>query len=264
MSVYSISTSVFDKAPAGYKSCVKCWQIKPATTDFFVVVWIYREDVYIGNTCLDCIQAHEDRIQEQRLKKEEEREEKNKLRRNLYAPLKYCKQCGKLKPNTTEYFLPASRPGRALSARCRNCVKQHNYHQRSTNSNLNRGIRYTHRILKITLPYSFSFDDEARALDYFHGYCAVCGKPLRDLFGEIEPHLDHWIALSDPRLDNPGTVPTNMVPLCNKCNLSKHNADPVKWLNGKFGPRKAKQIQQRVEAYFQWVREQDGDNHTST
>jgi 5-methylcytosine-specific restriction endonuclease McrA len=115
------------------------------------------------------------------------------------------------------------------------------------------------RAREASLPFNFSTFAADRALEYFHGCCAVCGKPLRDLFGDIKPHFDHWIPLSDPRENNPGTVTTNMVGLCNKCNMSKHDHDPIDWLNMKFDQRKAKRIIQRVETYFDWVRRQDAE-----
>jgi hypothetical protein len=73
--------------------------------------------------------------------------------------------------------------------------------------------------------------------------------------------MDHWIALSDPRPDNPGTVPTNIVPLCHGiggCNNRKSNRDPVEFLETEFGVRRARQILTRINAYFAWVKEQGG------
>ncbi len=71
--------------------------------------------------------------------------------------------------------------------------------------------------------------------------------------------MDHWIAISDLRPDNPGTVATNMIPLCHGisgCNNKKQNKDPIEWMRQEYGTRKAKPIIARIEAYFEWVREQ--------
>ena len=111
------------------------------------------------------------------------------------------------------------------------------------------------RARKVGLPDQFTEFDIKRALDYWHGCCAVCGRPLRDLFGEVTPHLDHWIAVSDPRSDNPGTVVTNMVPLCSPCNFTKNARDPIEWLIREYGKRKANQIANRIETFFEWVKE---------
>lgn len=102
------------------------------------------------------------------------------------------------------------------------------------------------------LPSTLTVDNWERALEYFKGCCAVCGRPA-GLWHTISQ--DHWIPLSNPSC--PGTVPENIVPLCNAkkdghdgCNNSKNNQEPIAWLNWKFGPRKAKRILARIQAYF--------------
>ncbi len=115
------------------------------------------------------------------------------------------------------------------------------------------------RSLKSFLPHDFTPEDEARALNFWNGYCAVCGRPLNDLFGEHQQAMDHWIALSDPRPGNPGSVVTNMLPLChgiNGCNNKKGSLDPIEWLEREFGKHKSREILGRIEAYFEWAAEQ--------
>ncbi len=146
-----------------------------------------------------------------------------------------------------------------------NLEKCREHHRNYYKNNREKAQEYSrHReTLKHNLPFAFDAIDERRALEYFHGRCAVCAEPLRDLFGERIPHLDHWIALSDLRPDNPGTVPWNMVPLCSQCNQSKHAQDPVEWLQKTFGKRKARQITTRIEEYFEWIKTQDGSERTA-
>lgn len=111
---------------------------------------------------------------------------------------------------------------------------------------------------KKALPSTFIEENWLNALDYFAGRCAACNRPINGLFHTA--HADHWVALSSP--DCPGTVATNIVPLCGGqggCNQSKKDRDPEEWLKSKFGTRKAKEILARINAYFDWVREQDGD-----
>jgi 5-methylcytosine-specific restriction endonuclease McrA len=115
------------------------------------------------------------------------------------------------------------------------------------------------RSRKNRVPFNFTVADQRRALNYFHGYCPVCQKPLRDLFGDHHPQLDHWIPLADSRPDNPGTVPWNMVPLCNRCNSSKQGSDPLIWLESKFGKHKARLISERIERFFEWTKRKDGE-----
>lgn len=110
-----------------------------------------------------------------------------------------------------------------------------------------------------SLPYDFTPDMWQRALDYFNGVCPACGRQFVDLFDERTAHADHWIPLSSP--DCPGTVPTNIIPLCggiDGCNQSKGYKDPIEWLTWKFGKRRAREILKRIEAYFEWVKAQGG------
>lgn len=111
---------------------------------------------------------------------------------------------------------------------------------------------------KLELPDTLTTEQWQYALDYFNGCCAVCGRPLKDLFGTHTASIDHWIPLSSP--DCLGTTADNCIPLCHGfdgCNGSKNYRDPVEWLNGKFGKRKAKTILERINAYFEIVRDRD-------
>lgn len=120
-----------------------------------------------------------------------------------------------------------------------------------------RLIKQRYRARKTGLPDTFTKEEWARALDYFHGCCAVCGRQLNDLFGEHTAAMDHWIPLSSSEC--PGTVATNMLPLCHGldgCNNAKAGRMPEEWLNERYGRRKAKQILERITAYFKWAEEQ--------
>lgn len=104
------------------------------------------------------------------------------------------------------------------------------------------------RARKRSFPDAFTLQDKIRAFEYFEYRCAVCGRP-RGLWHTLA--MDHWIPLDSP--DCPGTVPVNMVPLCHGvdgCNNSKINRDALEWLTQHFGKRKAKQIFERVQVYF--------------
>lgn len=117
------------------------------------------------------------------------------------------------------------------------------------------------RARELALPNTLTSAQWQRCLEYWGYRCAVCGK-LCGLWTIIS--ADHWIAVSDKRLDNPGTVATNIIPLCHPtkdgsggCNLSKQGKDPLSWLTKAYGKRKANEITHRIEKYFDWVREQD-------
>jgi hypothetical protein len=103
------------------------------------------------------------------------------------------------------------------------------------------------------LPSDFSAGDWARAVEYFNGRCAVCDRPP-GLWHTLA--ADHWIPLTHP--DCPGTVPTNIVPLCHQdggCNNHKSSKHPEQWLVETFGMRRAGEILERINAFFEWVKE---------
>lgn len=110
------------------------------------------------------------------------------------------------------------------------------------------------RACKRSLPDTFTGDEAIATLTYWQWKCAYCGVQLNQLsmFEDIKLHFDHYIPLSDPRRDNPGSVRGNMVPACHKCNLSKQNGDPIIWITRKF-PHKAKKIIAAIESYFKAV-----------
>lgn len=131
---------------------------------------------------------------------------------------------------------------------------------RQTNPQVFRASWHRYRARKLALPDTFTAQDWLRCLDYWHYCCPVCGRQLRDLFATHKPAADHWIALTDPRPDNPGTVPENIVPLCHGqdgCNNKKKDRDPETWLARHYKPAQVKAILARINAYFAWVKEQD-------
>jgi hypothetical protein len=104
---------------------------------------------------------------------------------------------------------------------------------------------------KLSLPMAFSAADWDDALDYWGYQCAICSRP-RGLWHTLAQ--DHWIPLSDPRC--PGTVPTNILPLCHGeggCNNSKGNKDPIRWLEERLGKRRAAQKLLEIQTYFAWM-----------
>lgn len=118
---------------------------------------------------------------------------------------------------------------------------------RKNNPDRIRAKNNRRRARMVNLPCLFTVDDWNFALEFFNHRCAVCGRPA-GLWHTLAQ--DHWIPLSNPNC--PGTVPSNIVPLChgdNGCNNSKHSRDPIEWLNSRYGPQKAKHILKRIEEY---------------
>lgn len=116
-------------------------------------------------------------------------------------------------------------------------------------------VHQKRRARKNNLPDQFTDYDWQIAIDYFNGRCAVCGRP-QGFWHRLA--ADHWIPISSP--DCPGTIPENMIPLCqgmDGCNNSKHDKPAVEWLILKFGKQKANAILKRIEAYFEWIKKQD-------
>jgi hypothetical protein len=116
------------------------------------------------------------------------------------------------------------------------------------NPEARRIYKQRYQARKRNLPENITMKEWRFALDYFGGRCAVCGRPP-GLFHTLA--MDHWIPLNSP--DCPGTIPTNLLPLChgvNGCNNSKRDLEPLSWLNEQFGKRKACQIWKRILIYF--------------
>ncbi len=108
---------------------------------------------------------------------------------------------------------------------------------------------------KRNLPSTLTSDQWERCLSYFDHKCAVCSRSI-GFWHTLA--ADHWIPLASPNCL--GTVVENMIPLCHGsggCNNSKGAKDAILWLTEKFGKKKAKQILNRINAYFEWAKQQD-------
>ena len=120
-----------------------------------------------------------------------------------------------------------------------------------------RAAYHRHYAVKFSLPSDFSASDWQFCLEYFKYSCAVCGRNLNyteDIFGTYRLSVDHWIPISSP--DCPGTIPSNIVPLCHGydgCNNSKNNRDPHEWLLSRYGIEKVATIEKRIQRYFKTV-----------
>lgn len=236
------------------KRCSKCGEEKPATTEYFARD-NRRND--LQPKCKDCDRAYRSansgRIKEYRREynrtigievrrayRVANADRANELRRNRIA-----QDAGRYR-----------RYGRLYRAANKDRIKRYNNEYRKKNRHIfiAKDLRRVAR--KRSLPDTFTAYHLQLCQDYWHQCCAVCGGQLRDLFGDIEPHTDHWIALRDTRPDNPGTAPENMICLCSFCNQSKGNKDPETWLTDRYGKHKASAIIQRIEAYFDWIKRQ--------
>lgn len=217
--------------PWPFRRCVKCGGEYLPTDKFF-----YRNGVFLRVECRACTKTYRDEV------RRANKEKLNERNRELYRKNRHKEAARKAvaRKKNPEKFREISR----RSQRKHKITHQVDYH------------RYQTR--KRQLPAIFTVKDWRRCADYFKGYCAVCGRPA-GLWHTLA--MDHWIPLSSPEC--PGTISTNIVPLCHGqdgCNNSKSSKGAVVWLTERYGPRKAKQILARVEAYFAWVREQDAEH----
>lgn len=116
------------------------------------------------------------------------------------------------------------------------------------------------RARKESLPGTLTTAQWRRCLDYFNHRCCICGQPVGFWHTLAE---EHWIAIDDPRPDNPGTVAANILPMCHSvkdgeggCNNSKGRKDPIEWLYSRFPKKEAAAVLKRIQTYFEWVNQQ--------
>jgi hypothetical protein len=138
-------------------------------------------------------------------------------------------------------------------ARLRNIDTHKAANKRWVKSNRPATVLYVNkrRARKKSLPDTFTLAEEAFSRAHFHYACAACGNEEGFAWHIV---MDHWMPLASRTC--PGTIATNMIPLCNgngSCNSTKHTKDPEPWLIDRFGTRKAAIILKKIHAYFALV-----------
>lgn len=259
-----MSTTPNDTPEIPLKKCgnPECGKEYPATTEYF-----YRSPPGLSRLCKKCYNA---RGQQWRNENKDRCDENGRIWRS-----KNREKVKSYKRNFRRRH-PEKHRAEVKEWRKRNPEKHREQNRRWRANNLDKsrasGLKWSRRIsiespdrLRIIterrlarkrhLPDTLTVTEWEYALEYFNGCCAVCGRPLRDLFGTHTVAMDHWIPLASP--DCPGTVVTNMVPLCQGqlgCNNKKGAKDPFKWLEQEYSKRKAKKILARIKTYFEHVR----------
>ncbi len=242
--------------------CLICRNYYPATTQFFRRMG--RGDEKLRKWCKNCSLAveHGELVIVDLFKCEDGN--------------KRCTQCFQAKPATPQYF---GRGKNGLRSDCKECrTKQHKENGEPTRVRMrewNKLNSKTHvanatrwrkdnfekyivqkqrrRARKANLLDTLTVEEWHRALEYFGWRCAVCGL---DLTKDMVPAADHWKPLSK----GGPTTATNIVPLCHgsrSCNNYKHALMPDVWLKRMLGEEKSKEKLVEIEAYFEWVRQQD-------
>ena len=147
----------------------------------------------------------------------------------------------------------------------KNVDKLHEYgaQWRQENPDKDRAKAHRRRATMRALPAQWTDTDAQRMLAYWGNRCAICSQHVEPNNAFYYLAQDHWIALDDPRIDNPGTVPCNILPLCHSkignalgCNNSKSNADPIAWLHSRYpdDPRLVAKILARIAKYFKYAK----------
>lgn len=252
----------------GLKRCSKCKECKPATDEYFG-----KRNSKSGydSQCKECVKKYTNQNRErihlhrqiyrQRnrvLQRRKDREYRQRNRDRLILRDREYRQCNR------ERFLERDRKYRAnnreaLNSRNRKCYHRHHEKNlirqreyRKNNPHVYVAAIHKRRARKLALPDTFTPHHWLLCLEYWHYCCAVCGNQLRDLFGNVKPHADHWIPIEHPEC--PGTTPDNMICLCNSCNSRKNDIPPLEWLNRIYSKNKTGEILKRIEAYFEWIK----------
>src|SRR5262245_1377396 len=185
----------------------------------------------------DFPEKHQDVEQRRTAKDREKRNEAARKRHAIYYPLNREVICEKRRPQWRAAY--AADPEKF---RAKNRLYQKTHLHAWVRSQAKRRAR------KRGLPDTFSNKEQEFMYQYWDFACAVCGNQQGLLWCLAE---DHWIPLASPLC--PGTVATNMIPLCDgpgACNTTKRDTDAHIWLLRRFSPKQTAKIEKAIAAYF--------------
>lgn len=212
------------------RRCKECGNEYPATTDFFAPTCANRD--WLSTKCRICL-----RVKKRVLNDKDTARQKRRLYETSNPKAK--KRIAEYRHKNIERARAWSRASYARN-RDKQALRQHRRSQRTKR-----------------LDFNCTNEDWHRCLEYFGYCCAICGRP-QGLWHVLV--MDHWIPVNSPEC--PGTVKTNIIPLCHSqkdgeggCNNSKSDSDPIEWLTEKLGPRKAKKKLAEIRAYFDSIKE---------
>lgn len=250
--------SIHPSTPDGYRRCTKCKEDKPETPEFFKPQKLGHKGLMAA--CRECTKAYH-------RQRNAEKPEVRQAARKRYDPQKKKRDAvndrlrnkQRIKAQQTrwyeanrEYSLKKGREN-YIADRENRLAKAAEWQRNNPDKVRVRSTRREAR--KRALPDTFTQADWNRAIEYWHGCCAYCGRQLDDLFGNLTAAADHYIPLASP--DCTGTIPTNIVPACDGlggCNTEKRHTPPEEWVERKFGTKKAKKIIAAIQAYFDYLR----------
>lgn len=235
--------SPYENLPDGYRRCVTCLGVKENTDENFT---------RFGNRCKTCLRRYSVFFRAENAEVIKERRKvyhaDNREARNAYSRENYRKNIETYRQQRRVYQ-------RRYKAKYPEYMREWREANREHLQRYNRISGHLRRARQKLLITDWLQTDYDFAIGYWHGCCAICNRPLVDLFGDRKLAMDHWIPVVSPEC--PGTVPHNMLPLCHGvdgCNNKKWAHDPTEWLTQKLGKRKAKQKLREIETYFELVR----------
>lgn len=192
----------------------------------------------------------------------------NDNRRGVPDGYRRCISCRSAKPATTEFFRRRDRSSPYLSSRCLECQRagarqrmacrradaeaakeilaakrryeasDHGREQRRTSS---ASGNHRRRQRLVNAPFDWDSADWAQCQSQWAGCCAYCDSSD----GNTQ---DHFVPICSSAF--PGTIPSNMLPACGRCNSSKGRRDPIEWLGDQ--PERL----ERILSYLRSVRQQ--------
>lgn len=187
----------------GTKTCIKCREQKPQTTDFFSKDKS-REDGFCV-WCKECKREHERNYRQTKKEVHQKRDRKyyeNNKERRSESNRKYR--------NENKLYFSEYR-------------KMH----KEKSPDYMRQIKQLSMARKIGANHTYTIEEWEKAKQYFNYSCAYCGMTEEEhleRYGEIL-HQDHFIPVS-----NGGEyVVNNIIPACRSCNAKKHDADFESW-----------------------------------
>ncbi len=163
-----------------------------------------------------------------------------------------CRDCGVEKPLDAFRVSRKSRMGHIQP--CKDCCKKTQNAWGAAHPDKVWARNHRRLSRRNNVPFAFTKKDHTFMMQYWGYCCAVCGRE-EGLFNQ-SLCMDHWIPLTDSAC--PGTIPTNIIPLCSRmdgCNSSKGHTQPLVWLRRRYGKAKAARILRKVETYFEVVRQ---------
>lgn len=263
------------------KICTRCKIAKPAISEYFSPQAKCESGFYSQcKTCKNELAKERRKANPEHTKEINKRSrEKHRDKRNQQTRVWFAKHPGykrdweKNHPEQVKQYKNTTR----LRHSAEISIYNRNYHKthidgiharhkkyREENRLLLRVKDHNRRAKEYGLPNSLTLEQWNECLKYWDNKCCICGRAT-DFWHIIAK--EHWIPIADERDDNPGTVATNILPMCHSisgaspddigCNNNKWRHDPLKWLVGKYGKRKANKILKQIDKYFEWVANRD-------